>query len=143
MRVWAVVEGFSKYNTGSRDYGQGIVRISQNLIETSPLAKLRLRRHDLVRISCNGASVLTLFRLLPVDEKVICLEYDDRLKIGIQEKGMTQDLDISKANALAMFRYYWRHSNPSVMIGFRLSVVLSFVSAMFGFLLGVAVLPWQ
>jgi hypothetical protein len=132
------VEGFRYAGTGERDYGQGIVRVSLAFIQAKHPKALQWPRNQLVRIRHEGSGrrIVCLFRPLISDEpNLLCLEYDDRLKLGIMEKGQFHRLSIKKAGGFRSFGFYWNHPNPLVSFDFRLTVYLTMVSIVLGALL--------
>ena len=134
------VEGFRYAGTGSRDYGEGIVRISEAFITRHHPEMLDWPRHQLIRIrnSANGQATHCIMRILRSDEDdLLCLEYDDRLKLKIFDKGERYKLDLVRARSWDTFRFYWNHPSNLVRIDFKLSVYLTLISIVLGFLISL------
>lgn len=132
------VEGFKYAGTGDRDYGLGVVRISEQFLKVHAKSLLTWPRHQLVEIANpeNGMKAICIFRpLISNEENLLCLEYDDRLKLGITNKGKTHRLKLSKAGNLSSLTFYWNHPNILVRIEFRLTVYLTVISVILGVLL--------
>lgn len=134
------VEGFTYAGTANRDYGQGIIRISTTFLRNNAPHVLDWRRHQLVRLRnvANNKSLCAILRLIDTDEdNLICLEYDDRIKLGIMDKGKVHKMLIKKASGFNTFLFYWAHPNNLVRIDFKLSVYLTVVSIVLGVLISL------
>lgn len=140
MRYYSFkIQGFKYIETGPQDYGHGIIRIdSKSKHAVEQLADLR--RNDLVRVQQrNGMWVTGILRYFDsTDESLLCLEYDDRLQLGV-EKGDSVELMIRKASSLERAVFFWHHPNPIVRIEFKLAVFLASVSVALGFFAGLLV----
>jgi hypothetical protein len=140
MKYNIKVEGFKYSKTGERDYGQGIVRISEAFIQKRYPDILNWPRHQLIRIQNieNKRSAVCIFRpLASTEDNLICLEYDDRLKLEILKKGEIYNLDIKKANAWQSSMFYWNHPNPLIRLDFKLALYLTIISIILGALISV------
>lgn len=130
--------GFSEINTGSQDYGQGIVRVSSALKEKHADVFSGIKRGGLVHVkSDSGAAIVGVIRYFDNEKEMLCVEYDDRLALGV-DKGKTAKLRVGKASYAAMGRFFWFHSNPIVSIEFRLAVVLVVASTSLGLIIGAS-----
>lgn len=129
------VGGFSELGTGSRDYGMGIVRIDWRQTPGEPI-----RRHDLVKITCVDTKRHTYaaFRLIdpnapniPVDVPLLCMEYDDRLLLGV-EKGEERTFAISRAGLYGQYRYFQSHPNVVIRAYTRYTFLVGLLGAAVG-----------
>ena len=132
------IEGFKYAGTGDRDYGQGIIRISEAFIQKTQPSIAQWPRHQLVfvkNIGNNSAAVCIFRPLRSSEDNLICLEYDDRLKLGALEKGSIYNLEIKKAGWWKSLMFYWKHPNPLIRLDFKLAFYLTIISIILGTLL--------
>lgn len=129
-----VIKGFKELGTGNRDYGRGIVRLHPSVAAT-----IDLSRHGLVRIEnlANRKVKYAIFRPHEAADDVVGLEYDDRLMLGIEEKGSKISLSITRAPSLYYMTYFLNHPDMNIRLTFLFAIIFSVFSAFIGFLLGL------
>lgn len=138
MQKQFLIKGFKELGTGNRDYGRGIVRLSSNIAN-----QVAISRHGLVRLEnleC-GAVKHALYRPHNDSDCVVGLEYDDRLLLGIEEKGKKVDLRVSAEPSWFYLHYFLSHPDVNVRLTFLFSIVFCVLSAILGFLIGIILSP--
>lgn len=129
----ANIRGFSDTNTGSQDYGQGVIRIDSRLVDELKRNGQDVSRNDLVRLeNSSGNRTFAVLRARKLETpNTVALELDDRLKLGVN-KGSEEELFIRKAYKIEAIEYFWKHINLVVRIEFRLAVFLTMISFVLG-----------
>lgn len=140
------IGGFREISTGPRDYGKGILRFKQDLF--ARLAKEEdISRHSIVSITTDdySRSVFGFARPFPDetqganDSSDICMEYDDRLGLGLTDKGNQLKLILSKAGPADRIRFLLNHPDVIVRMNSRFTFWVGAWGAVVSALLGVAI----
>ncbi len=134
----AKICGFSDLNTGSQDYGQGVLRVDSRLTAEMASNGHKFARNDLVRLETDSHKrIIAVLRIGELDHPhKIALELDDRLTLGLEKK-QSKRLFLRKAYKIEAISFFWNHSNPTVRIEFKLAVFLVAISFLLGALVSL------
>ena len=142
VRQEFLIGGFYEIKTGTRDYGMGIVRVDPKFLKDNPVAE-RWQRHALVRVRViegthRGKDLYAVLRSInPADlpkghdVPLLCLEYDDRLLLGV-EKGDKVTLELKLAGVWGRYKYFRDH--PNIVV--RAYIGYAFMTGVFTTVLG-------
>ncbi len=121
-----------------QDYGQGVFRINHALGKTLGGADGLPRRGGLWRIETEDHK--RMFVLLRHfnhgDEPTIWIEYESRRALKLAGK-RDAELYFRRAYRIEYLLFLWEHIDPLVQVQFRVAVLLTFASVIFGFVLGL------
>jgi len=141
------IHPFTDFNTGESDYGEGIIRLSPDIMKS-----LNVRRHSLV--GSRGASGATLYRFVRGTPKrleksdnsgeasqeldytnSIGLELDDRYALGARSAKAA--LKLWKAGPLNYLGFLLNHTNMLTRLNFGISLLVALLGILAGILVAV------
>jgi hypothetical protein len=120
-----------------QDSDIGVVRVSTSFITKHAKRNALLKITNMDCIDSKAKSIVRIARAYTLKENEIALQYDDRLKLGINKAGDVHRLQINQVNILrGLLPFLWNHTSPLVHLQTALAVFLFIFGLAIGYLLG-------
>ena len=138
------VQSLKYIGTNSQDLDQGVVRVSQTLLENlggrNALVRVSIYENEKIRqsiVRLVRAATTGSHRLLA---NQIALQYDDRVLLGVAKAGSEAKLRIKKVNSwIGLPQFIFGHTSPVKRIEAFFGLALTCLGLVMGLLLGLIV----